>query len=81
MKHTYEFPDDPEVFARVLQQFRNRSVDYWEARMASYASEARKESSVTTAASGDSVSSREPKITTAVAHARRSKRKTGTVGK
>jgi hypothetical protein len=41
MSGQYEYPDDPEVFARVLQHFRNTSTAHWDARVARYAREAR----------------------------------------
>jgi hypothetical protein len=31
MSRQYEFPDDPEVFARVIEHFRNTCAAYWDA--------------------------------------------------
>jgi hypothetical protein len=70
MKGQYEFLDDPEVFARVLQHFRNMSVADWEARFARYSSEAHKQPPVMEAAPTATVASSEQKITTKDARAR-----------
>lgn len=46
MQRQYEFPDDPEVFERVLEHFRSTSADYWDARVEQYAQEARTQSRI-----------------------------------
>jgi hypothetical protein len=63
MRGPYEFPDDPEVFARVLEHFRNTSADYWDARVEQYAREARAQSRLSqpSSAAGIQVIRQEPK--------------------
>lgn len=41
MSSQFEYPDDQEVFERVIAHFRQLSVDHWEARIARYAEEAK----------------------------------------
>jgi hypothetical protein len=45
MSCQYEYPDDPAVFARVLQHFRNTPAAHWDALVERYSNEARAQSS------------------------------------
>jgi len=54
----YDYPDDPAVFERVMEHFRQTNVEYWEARIAHYASEAKRQSSAPEQATSNSNTSR-----------------------
>lgn len=50
MSQQYEFPDDPAVFAQVLEHFRNTNAAHWDARLDRYAREASSEASASVVA-------------------------------
>lgn len=64
MSQQYDFPDDPEVFARVLEHFRTKNAAYWDARLDRYAREAQTASSASTGVPAASVVSRTQKSKT-----------------